>query len=327
MPSAESYSRTCGPQSSDGLRCPTAAAPQGPPERAAPLGEVETGRVGVQPGAAPRQPCARVRDAGRTHAAAGLDRDHSQQDGPVITAAAAHTRAYRRLMGRRLRRAQPGRLTGHRSTAVGWSGSPRRGHRTPRLARGRRRRGRAGAAAPAVGRPRPPCPAGCRSASRSAWRRAGRSAPPCRWPARAGSRARRPARRAAAGSTTSTDVDPRGRQGGRDERGRVVAVQSTMSIFSPCSSDITARTRWPIGPMQAPLALIPARWTGRRSWCGARPRGRARRSRRCRPRSPAPRARTACGPGSGGCGRAGSAGPCRPLRTATTKQRSRSPWA
>ena len=30
-----------------------------------------------------------------------------------------------------------------------------------------------------------------------------------------------------------------------------------MSIFSPCSSVITARTRWPIGPMQAPLALTP----------------------------------------------------------------------
>ena len=30
-----------------------------------------------------------------------------------------------------------------------------------------------------------------------------------------------------------------------------------MSIFSPCSSAITARTRWPIGPMQAPLALTP----------------------------------------------------------------------
>ena len=31
-----------------------------------------------------------------------------------------------------------------------------------------------------------------------------------------------------------------------------------MSIFSPCSSAITARTRWPIGPMQEPLALGPA---------------------------------------------------------------------
>jgi len=30
-----------------------------------------------------------------------------------------------------------------------------------------------------------------------------------------------------------------------------------MSIFSPWSSLITARTRWPIGPMQAPLALNP----------------------------------------------------------------------
>jgi hypothetical protein len=28
-----------------------------------------------------------------------------------------------------------------------------------------------------------------------------------------------------------------------------------MSIFSSFSSCITARTRWPIGPMQAPLAL------------------------------------------------------------------------
>ncbi len=30
-----------------------------------------------------------------------------------------------------------------------------------------------------------------------------------------------------------------------------------MSIFSPDSSLITLRTRWPIGPMQAPLALSP----------------------------------------------------------------------
>src|SRR5699024_8150510 len=34
--------------------------------------------------------------------------------------------------------------------------------------------------------------------------------------------------------------------------------KSTMSIFSPPSSFITARTRAPIGPMQAPLALTPA---------------------------------------------------------------------
>ncbi len=33
--------------------------------------------------------------------------------------------------------------------------------------------------------------------------------------------------------------------------------QSTMSIFSPCSSFITLRTRWPIGPMHEPLALTP----------------------------------------------------------------------
>ena len=30
-----------------------------------------------------------------------------------------------------------------------------------------------------------------------------------------------------------------------------------MSIFSPSSSLITARTRAPIGPMQAPLAFTP----------------------------------------------------------------------
>ena len=33
--------------------------------------------------------------------------------------------------------------------------------------------------------------------------------------------------------------------------------QSTMSIFSPCSSLMTLRTRCPIGPMQEPLALRP----------------------------------------------------------------------
>ena len=32
-----------------------------------------------------------------------------------------------------------------------------------------------------------------------------------------------------------------------------------MSIFSPCSSFITFRTRLPTGPMQAPLALTPCR--------------------------------------------------------------------
>ena len=30
-----------------------------------------------------------------------------------------------------------------------------------------------------------------------------------------------------------------------------------MSIFSPCSSFITLRTRWPIGPMHEPFALTP----------------------------------------------------------------------
>ena len=30
-----------------------------------------------------------------------------------------------------------------------------------------------------------------------------------------------------------------------------------MSIFSPCSSAMTLRTRLPIGPMQAPLAFTP----------------------------------------------------------------------
>jgi hypothetical protein len=33
-----------------------------------------------------------------------------------------------------------------------------------------------------------------------------------------------------------------------------------MSIFSPRSSLITFRTRLPIGPMQAPLALTPCWW-------------------------------------------------------------------
>ena len=32
-----------------------------------------------------------------------------------------------------------------------------------------------------------------------------------------------------------------------------------MSIFSPCSSAITARAREPIGPMQEPLAFTPCR--------------------------------------------------------------------
>ena len=35
--------------------------------------------------------------------------------------------------------------------------------------------------------------------------------------------------------------------------------QSTISIFSPCNSSITARARAPIGPMSEPLGLTPAR--------------------------------------------------------------------
>ena len=100
------------------------------------------------------------------------------------------------------------------------------------------------------------CPAGCRCASRSAGRRAGRSAPPGRSRARAGSPARSPGPSGWRASTTSTrralageSALPTNCAGSSD--------QSMMSIFSPCSSLITARTRWPIGPMQAPLALTP----------------------------------------------------------------------
>ena len=97
---------------------------------------------------------------------------------------------------------------------------------------------------------------GCRCASRSTGPRAGRSAPPGRSPARAGSRApspgrsgwpRRQPRPAAPWPATARC---RRRCAGSSD-------QSMMSIFSPCSSLITARTRWPIGPMQAPLALTP----------------------------------------------------------------------
>ena len=38
------------------------------------------------------------------------------------------------------------------------------------------------------------------------------------------------------------------------------SAQSTMSIFSPCSSVMTLRTRLPIGPMQAPFAFTPCWW-------------------------------------------------------------------
>ena len=97
---------------------------------------------------------------------------------------------------------------------------------------------------------------GCRSASRSAGRRGGRSGPPCRWRARAGSRARSTRADRASASTTSTALTWAG-----DRAWATISAgssdQSTMSIFSPCSSDITLRTRWPIGPMQAPLALTP----------------------------------------------------------------------
>ena len=72
------------------------------------------------------------------------------------------------------------------------------------------------------------------------------------------------------------------------------SAQSMMSIFSPCSSATTLRTRCPIGPMQAPLAFSPATVRPHRDLGAvAGLAGDARRSRRCRRRSRAPRARTA----------------------------------
>ena len=62
----------------------------------------------------------------------------------------------------------------------------------------------------------------------------------------------------ASASTTSTEVTRAGESAWATSSAGS-SDQSTMSIFSPCSSDITLRTRWPIGPMQAPLALTPGR--------------------------------------------------------------------
>ena len=76
---------------------------------------------------------------------------------------------------------------------------------------------------------------GCRSASRSAGPPAGRSGPPCRSPATAGSPARRRGPSARLASTISHAVDPGRRQRAGDERAGS-SDQSTMSIFSPCSS-------------------------------------------------------------------------------------------
>ena len=50
-----------------------------------------------------------------------------------------------------------------------------------------------------------------------------------------------------------------------------------MSIFSPCSSLMTLRTRWPMGPIQAPLGFRPVtamltaileRWPASRATAG-----------------------------------------------------------
>ena len=97
---------------------------------------------------------------------------------------------------------------------------------------------------------------GCRCASRSAVRPGGRSGPPCRSRARAGSRVRRPAPSGLASSTTVT-LETRAGLSALPTRVAGSSDQSMMSIFSPCSSFITARTRWPIGPMQEPLAFTP----------------------------------------------------------------------
>ena len=115
----------------------------------------------------------------------------------------------------------------------------------------------AGTGVAAGGRRRPRRRCGCRCASRSAGRPAGRSGPRARSPATAGSRARRPAptgsrgRRPAELTTWAGDSALPTKVAGS-------SAQSMMSIFSPCSSATTLRTRCPIGPMQAPLALSPA---------------------------------------------------------------------
>ena len=133
--------------------------------------------------------------------------------------------------------------------------------RTRRSAAPRRRARRPPApAAAALGDRR--CPRRCRSATRSAAPPAWRFAPHGRWPATAGSRGRPPAQTCASASTTVTD-ETRAGESACPTNSAGSADQSTMSIFSPCSSAITARTRAPIGPMHAPLALDPVacEWT------------------------------------------------------------------
>ena len=83
---------------------------------------------------------------------------------------------------------------------------------------------------------------GCRCASRSGGRRGGRSGPPCRSPARAGSRGRRPGRTGPRASMISTELTRAGESACATSSAGS-SDQSTMSIFSPCSSDITSRTR------------------------------------------------------------------------------------
>ena len=100
-----------------------------------------------------------------------------------------------------------------------------------------------------------------------------------------------------------------------------------MSIFSPCSSDITLRTRWPIGPMQAPLALTPGaadltailvRWPASRAIAAI---------------STVPSAISGTSSAKSfltrlGCERDSvTCGPRMPLRTETTRHLMRVPWS
>ena len=145
--------------------------------------------------------------------------------------------------------------------ASGWRavrGRPAAGRGGPRRRRERRSAAAAGPPRARGSRPRRRAArrCGCRSGSRSAGRPGGRSAPPCRWPATAGSRAR-----------SRGPPWPAGRRRGRCSPAPGLSAeatnvagssdQSTMSIFSPCSSLMTLRTRWPIGPDAGALGVEP----------------------------------------------------------------------
>lgn len=103
---------------------------QGPCERSAALGGVQTGLLGMQPGTSTGQPATGIGDDG--YGSADLSHDHSYQDGPVISPSAPHAGSNRLLAepGAMCRIGQqvtgPGQSSALAAPAIPAAGRPRR---------------------------------------------------------------------------------------------------------------------------------------------------------------------------------------------------------